>query len=240
MNVSVSFNEDGGVQAARVLQYGSPYLRAFERLARRGLTPVAAADKLQVNRNSAYRWERNLMGVQRSVKISAQTVGERREQWKIACAESAAEIGLMGVRRRHPSTYNFLVKNDGAWFREFSKSFVDARKSQLGQTDCQLLTAAKERLAARTPPVWMCRAAIWKEAGIEHRAPLGSSVGTDFLAQLVESRHAYRERVLEFWMKELASAKSLHFWSFLKHCHIAGVTLTNEQRMRIKSWLSSR
>ncbi|WP_244196605.1 TnsD family Tn7-like transposition protein [Paraburkholderia hospita] len=238
--VTVAFNEAGSMRAVKVLQYGSPYVKAFTRLVRRGLTPVAAAARLGVSNTAAYLWERRIAGVERSTRITTQRIEENREQWRIACAQLSAEIGFMDLRRQFPSTYSFLVRNNAAWLREFNKSIVDAQKSQLEHSFSPLLAAAKERLAAVNPPVWMSCAAIWKSARIDRRVPLLSSPARELIGQLVESKVAYRDRVIDFWMKELDSSLSVYYWSFLKRCHIADQSVTDAQRRRIKSWLSAR
>lgn len=238
--ISVAFDKSGSEQAIKVLQYGTPCVKAFEQLVGRGLTPFAAAAQLEVSGTVAYLWERRIAGLKRSVKISAQMVEENRNQWSVACAQLPTEFGFMNLRQQLPSTYSFLVRNDGAWLREFNKKFSDARKSHLELSQCQLLTAAKERLTATNPPVWMCRAAIWAEAGLKRRTPLVSSAARRLVSRLVERGFDYRERVLAFWMKELGADAQVHYWSFLKRCHIADCTLTTEQRMRTKAWLSAR
>lgn len=237
--ISVAFRK-GGTQAVKVLEHGSPCLKEFESLVGRGLTPFAAAAQLEVSNSVAYRWERRIAGVTRSLKITAERVEENREQWRSACAQLPLGRGHMDLRQKLPSTYSFLLRNDTAWLRGFNRNFVANRKSHQRDSQSQLLSAARESLAAATPPVWMSRVAIWESSGIGGRPPLLSSPDRDLVGHLVESKSAYRDRVIEFWMRELGLDVQVHYWSFLKRCHIADRTLTLEQRTHIKSWLSAR
>ncbi|SOF01116.1 TniQ protein [Burkholderia sp. OK233] len=218
------------------ISYGDRYRKRYLALIAKGENVWSAARKLQLSPATARRWgyrER----VSTAKSLPRAEIRNLRATWRRLVKNAAPERRITAAIEADPVVHKALWKHDQDWLCAFNRSHRSPGRTKgavrLKEPTSDQIREAWRNLIATDPPIMATRRAILEKAGFNRWLGRNRSF-EDVLADLIECRQAYLERVI-FWLANLASGRRLGDCdeAILKAGLRRG-SFTKEQRERIR------
>ncbi|SOF00954.1 Tn7-like transposition protein D [Burkholderia sp. OK233] len=200
----------GNAEILTPFSYGDRYKKRLAALIGKGMNISAAARELQTNPKHAYVWAAR-EGIINIKKLPVREVNRLRARWRLVVRNTVSKKRITSAMEADPTTYTKLSKFDPNWLRTFNRAHRSpAREKTLfgpNEPTADDIREAHRELISAEPPIRATRLAIVERTGFprasDHRRPYWR-----FLAEFVEGRPAYLERVI-CWLATLASEQRL-------------------------------
>jgi hypothetical protein len=216
----------------RPLSYGARYHGRFQELIAKGASVCRAAKELGLPRSTARNWV-GRKNAGNGKKLPQREIRRLRGTWRRTVENASPERRITAAAKGDPSVYKALSKYDRDWLRSFNRGHRSPRPRVLYEPTVIEVREAWRGLLAIDPPIRASRSAILERTGFRRvRSP--SQSFTAVLAEVVERRPAYCERVLS-WLATMASEQRLGDCE--EAIRVTGLrrrSFTSEQQERIR------
>jgi hypothetical protein len=221
--------------------YSTKYHQRFDMLIEHGSRIADAARKMRIPISTAVAWRRRRT-CSNSKTASAKEIRTLRAQWRCLVNSASSVNRIASAQQEGPDVYGALHRDDHAWLIAFNRKHRSWRPRGSYRSNGPKLNEIRESWVAlmdADPPIRATRAAILERAGVSREVYIASASCLAALAELVETRQAYLERVIS-WLTKLTARRSL------SDCEgairLAGLlprSFTREQRDQIKKLSSA-
>ncbi|WP_407669472.1 TnsD family Tn7-like transposition protein [Paraburkholderia heleia] len=229
--VSYRVSNTAQCDAARLvpIAYGDRYRERYRALIAGGQTVWSAARKLRLSYRWAYR--------ERVGNIQYGELRKLRAAWRRLVKNAPPERRITAAAEADPAVHKALLKNDQEWLLAFNRSHRSPGRTKGAvrrkEPSADQIREAWRGLISVEPPMMATRRAILERAGFLRALDRNRSF-EPVLAELVESRLAYLERVIS-WLANLASEQRLgDCEEALRRAGLRRSRFNREQRERIR------
>ncbi|EUC12697.1 hypothetical protein PMI06_000845 [Burkholderia sp. BT03] len=218
------------------VSYEARYRKQFRALIANGVNASCAARELRLAINTANRWAyRERVGDIEA--LSEREVRKLRSTWRQLVKNAPPERRITGATEANPAVFKELLKNDWDWFCAFNRSQRSPSRTKglvrLKEPTADQILEAWRGLKSADPPIMVSRSAILERSGFprifNRKRPFEA-----ILAELVERRPAYLERVIS-WLANLASGqRQVDYDEAIQNAGLRRSSFSKEQRERIR------
>ncbi|QCP49099.1 hypothetical protein FAZ95_07855 [Trinickia violacea] len=216
--------------------YGARYHKRFALLMEKGISIRRAARELRLCRQTALNWARR-EGYTSVETLSPAEIRKSRSKWRHSVENAPSESRITSAARADPAVYKALSRCDHAWLLTFNRkhrSWRPRSSYRVIEPTLDQIREARLELMQIEPPVRATRVAMLEKAGVQRRLNNASKSFLVVLAELVETRETYLERVIS-WLASLAAEQRLgDYAEAIRQAGLQPRSFTMEQRNRIK------
>lgn len=219
------------------ISYGDRYRKRCIALIAKGASVGDAARKLQLSNATVSNWSYG-EGVGNIKLLPRREIRGLRATWRRLVNNASPERRITAAIEADPAVHRALLKNDLDWLRTFNRSHRSPGRTKgavrLKQPTSDQIREAFHGLISTEPPIRATRGAIIERAGF-CRVSSWNGPSESALAELVESRPAYLERVIS-WLVTLASEQRLgDCEEAIRTAGLRRSRFSSEQRERIRA-----